>query len=140
MKTERLIARFAIGATLIASNSSASAGDIFNFAGFTFDQRNSPNRAVRLGNNANLGGAQFSSGFATTTTGIINNFPQGGTGFDTALSLAQLTGLGSGLRAVNLPNGNDGIHLALGTKFCDFGVDRCCRISHLERIQIAGED
>lgn len=86
----------------------AEADNVFNFAGFTFDQRNTPDQAARLGNNLLLDGAQFSPGFASTVTGTIDNFPQGGAGFDTALSLAQLTGLDSGMKAVNLPNGNNG--------------------------------
>ncbi|MBA4146614.1 MAG: hypothetical protein H0X66_00755 [Verrucomicrobia bacterium] len=86
----------------------ARADDIFTFSGFTFDQRNTPDRGARLGDSQNLGGAQFSSGFASSTTINPINFPQGGTGFNTNLSLAQLSGLRAGLYAVNLPNGNQG--------------------------------
>ena len=88
--------------------SNARADDIFTFAGFTFDQRNTPNQGIRLGNNANLGGAIFSPGFASEVTLNLIDFPQGGPGFNTNLSLAQLVGLHEGMHAVNLPNGNNG--------------------------------
>lgn len=110
MKSIKLLSFFALVAIgLNAFFSTARADDIFTFAGFTFDQRNTPNQGNRLGNNANLGGAIFSAGFATETTFLINNFPQTeNAGFNTNLSLAQLTGLRAGLYAVNLPNGDNG--------------------------------
>ncbi len=92
----------------IFSPASARSDDIFTFAGFTFDQRNTPNQGARLGNNTILSGATFSSGFASSTTLAPIDFPQGGPGFNTNLSLAQLSGLKAGLYAVNLPNGDNG--------------------------------
>jgi hypothetical protein len=88
--------------------STARADDFFSFGGFTFDQRNTPDQAARLGNSMNLGGAVFSAGYASEVTLNSVNFPQSGTGFNTNLSLAQLVGLKNGLYAVNLPNGNNG--------------------------------
>jgi hypothetical protein len=107
MKTTKLLVGL-VGIVICASIQLTRADDVFTFAGFTFDQRNAPNQGSRLGNNANLGGAVFSAGFATTATTDPIDFPQGGSGFNTNLSLAQLSGLKAGLYAVNLPNGNNG--------------------------------
>lgn len=107
MKTSRLLVCVIVGIAFHLVPISR-ADDIFTFAGFTFDQRNTPNQATRLGNNANLGGAMFSAGFATETTLNPITFPQGGPGFNTNISLAQLSGLKAGLYAVNLPDGNQG--------------------------------
>lgn len=97
----------AIGVTLLGSWS-AVIGAQFSFAGFSFDQINSPDRAALLGTNGQLGGAQFSSGLPTTTTATIS-FPQSGSGFDPSRTLPHLTGLNTnGIRAINLPNGNNG--------------------------------
>ena len=103
-----LIGIVLLSIALATTLSTARADDVFSFAGFTFDQRNTPDQAARLGNSTNLGGAIFSAGYASEVTLNSVNFPQGGTGFYTNLSLAQLTGLKNGLYAVNLPNGNNG--------------------------------
>src|SRR6185503_2464670 len=56
---------------LMVSGVVVPAQNVFQFAGYTFDQRNTPNQAALLGNSQTLGDAQFSSGLPTTTTGII---------------------------------------------------------------------
>ncbi len=84
------------------------AADVFQFAGYTFDQRNTPDQAVLLGNNQTLDGAHFSPGLPNETTGVVTGFPQSSTGYSNALALGQLTGMTTGNRAVNLPAGNIG--------------------------------
>jgi len=93
---------------LMASGVAVPAQNVFQFAGYTFDQRNTPNQAALLGNSQMLGNAQFSPGLPTTTTGIILGFPQSSAGFNGALTLGALTGLGSSGTAVNIPTGNNG--------------------------------
>src|SRR2546421_9599030 len=105
MKIHRLLLLLA---GIIAAPAPSFATDIFSFAGYTFNQTFTPDRASLLGTNAVLGGATFSAGLPTTaTTGI--NFPQSA-GFNYALSLGNLTGLATAaaVHAVNLPNGNNG--------------------------------
>lgn len=100
--------RWAIACGAILSALIPASASQFNFAGFTFDQINTPDRGAMLGTNAQLGGAQFSSGLPTTTTATIS-FPQSGSGFDPSRTLPHLTGLNTnGIRAINLPNGNNG--------------------------------
>ncbi len=99
---------FVVSLGLLQANFEARADDVFTFSGFTFDQRNTPDRGMRLGGATNIGGAFFSSGFASTTTLVPINFPQGGAGFNTNLSVAQISGIREGLYAVNLPSGNNG--------------------------------
>ncbi len=111
----RAVPDLVITAVILTAALSTSAQDVFRFAGQTFDQRNTPNQAALLGNSATLGDARFSPGVATTTTpGMIPNFPENGTGYNGALGLGQLTGLGAGSRAVNLPSGNDGVRTRQG--------------------------
>jgi hypothetical protein len=94
---------------LVVGVGAAVAQDTFQFAGFSFDQRNTPDRAALLGEGVVLGGAAFSAGLPTTTTGIILGFPETSAGFDGTRSLAVLTQFSSsGPRAVNLPAGNNG--------------------------------
>ncbi len=93
---------------LMASGVVVPAQNVFQFAGYTFDQRNTPNQAALLGNGQLLGDAQFSSGLPTTTTGIIPGFPQNNAGFNAALTLGSLTGLGSAGTAASIPTGNNG--------------------------------
>jgi len=93
---------------LLTSGVVVPAQNVFQFAGYTFDQRNTPNQAALLGNSQTLGDAQLSSGLPTTTTGIIPGFPQNSAGFNGALALGSLTGLGSAGTAVNIPAGNNG--------------------------------
>jgi hypothetical protein len=91
------------------------AATTFSFADFTFDQVNTPDRAVLLGSNAVMGGATFSEALPADVTSVIN-FP-GGTGFNSALCLAPLTGLSSNsVRAINLPLGNDGSNTRHGVE------------------------
>ena len=94
--------------TILSAWIPASASQ-FTFAGFTFDQINTPDKATLLGTNGLLGGAQFSTGLPTSVTPSTIAFPQSGTGFNVGLTLPYLTGLSSnGVRGVNLPNGNNG--------------------------------
>ena len=87
---------------------SIKATESFTSASYTFDQGNTPNHAVLIGTNNLLGGAQFSAGKPTEVTSDVK-FPQGATNFNGALSLGRLVGLATnGVRAVNLPNGNNG--------------------------------
>lgn len=83
-------------------------GDVFQFAGYTFDQRNTPDQAALLGNNETLDRAHFSPGVPNSTTDVVTGFPQSSTGYSNALALGQLTGISTGNRAVNLPAGNIG--------------------------------
>lgn len=107
MKAKIRLTKF-VAAAFLLGGLTASATDIFTFAGYTFDQGNTPDRATLLGNNVLLGGATFSSGFPTTATGPVD-FPQGGTGFNDALTLGRLVGFSTvGVRGINLPNGNNG--------------------------------
>jgi hypothetical protein len=108
MKQKRLLTCQALALLLPVIGSMSFAADTFTFAGYTFNQTNTPNEALLLGNGAVLGGAVFSPGLPTTVTTRISQFP-GGTGFDTNLTLGYLTGLGSGGSAVNLPNGDSGV-------------------------------
>jgi hypothetical protein len=96
----------------------SQAGDVFQFAGYTFDQRNTPNQAVLLGDNQTLAGAHFSPGFPSTTTDVITGFPQDSTGYSNALALGQQTGMSTGNRAVNLPAGNIGFSARHGIEVC----------------------
>lgn len=107
IKTTRQFSVFATILALLAFAGSVQAADIFTFAGFTFDQRNSPTSGGLLGNGVELGGARFSTNLPNETTANSVNFPQGGSGFITSQGLSQLTGLASGLRGVNLPRGNN---------------------------------
>lgn len=97
----------AVAALAFVTTISTHAQDVFTWAGYTFDQRNTPDQANLLGGGVNLGGANFSSGFPTQNGMPYPQF--GGPSLDPTLSLARLTGLGSsGTQAVSLPNGNDG--------------------------------
>lgn len=109
MKTLRLIA------IILTLNLSLSA-QIFSFAGYSFNQANTPNVAIRFGNGAVLDGAVFSSGTAGLTTGAITNFPDG-IGFNSALSIGRLVGLASsGVRALRLPGGDNGTVIRHGVE------------------------
>lgn len=102
--------------TLLASCFSVFAQNVFTNANYTWNQTNTPNVAVKLGNNAVLGGATFNAGQPTSATGPIANFP-GGFGFNSALTLGRLTGLASSeARAVNLPSGNQGSSIRHGVE------------------------
>lgn len=104
---KRLVGHFVILAAATVA-SVLPAADVFSFAGLLFNQTNTPNQARLLGNNQVLGGAIFSPGLPTAVTSGQASFP-GSPGFDTTLTLATLTGLGTGVRSVNLPNGPSGV-------------------------------
>jgi hypothetical protein len=96
--------------------SSAAHAASFSFAGYTWDQDNTPNIGTRLGNGVNLGGAAFSAGLAGTAAGDVG-FPDvaagshGSSTFITALTTARLTGVAitaNTSRPLNLPSGNNG--------------------------------
>ena len=106
MKRTNFLSLSAI-AVLLVTPTLANATDIFTFANYTFNQLNTPDRASLIGSNAVLGGATFSAGLPSTVTSTIN-FP-GTNGFNSARALGPLTGLSTNsVRAVNLPNGNNG--------------------------------
>ncbi|HEY1169796.1 MAG TPA: PEP-CTERM sorting domain-containing protein [Verrucomicrobiae bacterium] len=80
----------------------------YSFGSVTFDQALTPDRAKLLGNGETLGGVSFSPLLPNGTTSAIPNFPASSSGFNTALSLGDLTDLNTGLRGVNLPRGDNG--------------------------------
>ncbi|MBI1839957.1 MAG: hypothetical protein HYR88_03780 [Verrucomicrobia bacterium] len=113
MKTSAVILLAVFALPLVPTRSSAQ--QTFTFAGYAFDQRNTPDQGVLLGNGALLGEAQFSAGLPRTTTGTILGFPEASAGFNGALGLANIVGLGgSGPKAVNLPDGNNGTAMRQG--------------------------
>jgi hypothetical protein len=88
----------------------------FTFASYTWDQDDTPDVGVRLGNGVVLGGAAFSAGLPNTSVGDVG-FPDVPAGthslstFDTSLTIARLTGVATTpntSRALNLPAGNNG--------------------------------
>ncbi len=94
---------------IFCADSAVQAGDTFTFAGFTFNQLNAPDTGTLLGGGQTLGGAVFSSGYATNPTAEIN-FPSAtNVDFNSARALAPLVGLvPSSVKAINLPQGNNG--------------------------------
>ena len=84
------------------------AAPLFRFAGFTFDQTDTPDLAAAL-----AGTPAGSMGVTLTTTpgpatGAVN-FPESAAGFTTALSVGRLLNPAlTGARALNLPLGNNG--------------------------------
>ncbi|HUP77061.1 MAG TPA: hypothetical protein VM260_00780, partial [Pirellula sp.] len=116
MTKNRFLLAASIGVILFSVSAAVHATDTFTFAGYTFNQLNTPDHATLLGNNAVLGGATFSAGFPSTTT-ASQNFPQGGSGFNDALAIGRLTGLsGSGVPALNLPNNTSGVTTRRGVE------------------------
>lgn len=115
----------AVGTLALAAGAAHAA--TYSFAGFSFDQDRATDTLGLLGGNANLGGAQFSSGNPTTITrsvgfvaisGNANTGIVGQAGFDPTRSLGR-QGFGAGLSqtdgtsshyasGINLPANNDG--------------------------------
>lgn len=101
----------------------------FTFATFTFEQDDTPDTLGLIGNNANVGGAQFSSGNVTRITRSVGFNSTAGTansgftpepGFDASKSLGRQGNAQQGLTqsdstsclfacAINMPNGNLGV-------------------------------
>lgn len=83
-----------------------AAAQSFSFAGYTFDQSDTPDTG------ANLSPGTYSGAVVTaapTGTANVSGFPAVTSGFDASRSVGRLTGLSSsGTRAENLPNGNNG--------------------------------
>jgi hypothetical protein len=90
----------------------------FSFAGYTWDQDNTPDVGGLLGNSAVLGGATFDALLPNTSAGDVG-FPDTIAGaanhaaspFITALTHARLTGIATTAntsRPLNLPRGNEG--------------------------------
>lgn len=123
---------FVTGGGLALAASLASAGS-YSFAGFSFDQTRTTDTLGLLGDNANLGGAQFSANYARRITGsvafVADSIGSGGVitgqaGFDDSLSIGRQAyaqhsitqdgGAPNGTNnshyasAINLPNNNDG--------------------------------
>ncbi|HMS18206.1 MAG TPA: hypothetical protein PKA37_15285, partial [Planctomycetota bacterium] len=79
----------------------------YSFGGFNFNQDDAPDVFALLGNNQVLSGATFSAGFPTAATSTVG-FPDAPTaGFDGTKTLGQILNPSS-VRALNLPNGNNG--------------------------------
>ena len=99
----RRAAALACVCTLLAS---AAAAQTFSFAGFSWDQSDSPDIGAVLAPGS-IGGAVLTA--QPSTTANVTGFPTDGTGFDGALTPGRLLGFtNTGNRAVNLPSGNDG--------------------------------
>lgn len=93
-------------ACLILLSPALAAAQTFSFAGRSFDQSNTPDSAFSL-TSATYSGAVINS-FATGAPSVTG-FPSSGGGFDATKSLGRLLGLSTtSIRAVNLPNGNNG--------------------------------
>ncbi|MDB6026589.1 MAG: hypothetical protein JWM68_2812, partial [Verrucomicrobiales bacterium] len=67
MKTKTSSIWPVLGILLLGCFTGQSA-NTFSFAGYTFNQLNTPDAGALLGNNAVLGGATFSSGLAINNT------------------------------------------------------------------------
>jgi len=78
----------------------------YSFAGFTFDQVSTPNVYTSLA--AGTYNGAIVTHLPSSITGTITGFPSSTVGFDSALSVGRLFTASSGVRALNLPNGNDG--------------------------------
>jgi hypothetical protein len=89
---------------LLCTTLSAEATQL-NFGGYNYDTSFGFTDGVRLGTNAVLGAVTTSSGTPTGTTSTAIT----GTGLSTAGSIAQLTGVSSSFKPLNLPNGNNGV-------------------------------
>lgn len=133
--THRCFAPPAIRAGLfaLAAQASIASAATFSFAGYSWDQDKTPDILGLIGNNNNLGGAQFSSGLPTHITrsvGFQNSNPSGSAntgftglpGYNPGLTLGVQANTQHGLvqtnpipnspslfsSAINLPSGNDG--------------------------------
>ncbi len=78
----------------------------YSFAGFTFDQLSTPNVYT------SLAAGTYSGAIVThlpiAVTGEITGFPSSTVGFDSSLSIGRQFTVTTGVRALNLPNGNNG--------------------------------
>lgn len=121
-----------VAARLAAVGPCAMAAS-FTFAGFTFDQDRATDTLSLLGAGVTLGGAQFSAGYATTTTTAVGFLAHGGNatigyapqaGFDASRTLGR-QGLVNGMAAPNasswqyasgiqLPRSNNGGNTSTG--------------------------
>jgi hypothetical protein len=115
-------------ATTLALSAGGALAGTYSFAGFSFDQDRATDTLGLLGNSETLGGAAFSSNFATRITrsvgfvaisGNANSGIVGQPGFDPSRSLGRQGFAQQGLTqsdgsnsiyasAINLPNNNDG--------------------------------
>lgn len=114
--------------TLVFSLGIGAQAAPYTFAGFTFEQTNTPNQISLIGNGAALGGATFSNNVPNTITrstgfGAVSGTANSGfspvAGWVNGLSIGQLArsqagasqGDGTGslfTSALNMPRGNDG--------------------------------
>lgn len=137
MRTKKLttfsvygIARLSAGlAVALALGTAATANAAtFTYAGFTFEQDNTPDSLSLLGNGDVLGGAAFSAGTVTSITRSVGFLASSGNagsgfvgvpGFDPSLTLGRQGNAQQGLTqgdgtscvfgcAINMPNGNNG--------------------------------
>ena len=82
--------------------------DVYTFGGYSWNQKNTPDRVSFLGEGKKLGGAIFSDGLPKEVTRSVD-FPATSRGFDARLTLGFLKpDDGGGARALNLPLFNDG--------------------------------
>lgn len=93
-----------IPATLTVSGNSPVQN--YDFAGVTFDQLSTPNSFTSLASGTYSGAIVTAA--PTSATSAIPNFPSSTSGFDSSLSIGRLFAGGSGVRAINLPAGNNG--------------------------------
>ncbi len=130
VSTKRLASKSAVPAITLVFMAHAvrASASIFSFAGYQWEQDNTPNVLGLLGNGATLGGATFSATLPNRITSSVGFIAlsgnagagfEGAPGFDSTLSLGrqanvqhvltQSDGTASNFSsAVNLPNGNDG--------------------------------
>ncbi|MCO6454870.1 MAG: hypothetical protein J5I93_06190, partial [Pirellulaceae bacterium] len=95
-----------------------TAAPYFSFAGFNFDQTDTPDQAAMLPAGLLPGGqgVVIDSGHDGPVGPVA--FPLNPAGFDELLSVGRLLGLAaSGTRAVNLPTGNNGTLVRAGIEF-----------------------
>lgn len=78
----------------------------YAFAGFTFDQLSTPNVYTSLA--AGTYDGAVVTLLPTSATGAILGFPSSTVGFDSSLSVGRQFAGGAGVRALNLPSGNNG--------------------------------
>ncbi|MEZ6141240.1 MAG: cadherin domain-containing protein [Zavarzinella sp.] len=79
---------------------------VFSFAGFDFEQDSTPDVQTLLA--AGTYSGAIVTNVPTSATGSISNFPDSTTGFTNSLSFGNLVNNTGTVRALNLPNGNNG--------------------------------
>lgn len=124
------VARLSAGVAVALMLSVAAPANAvpFTYAGFTYEQDETPDTLGLLGNGAVLGGATFSAGNVTRITRSVGFQATGGTagtgftgeaGFDPSLTLGRQANAQHGITqsdgtsclfgcAINMPSGNDG--------------------------------